>query len=62
MIPRHRDADKIAVPDDFVGRIKIYPPRARKVNLQPRMGRAAADSRGRLGLRYEDVAADEPGR
>ena len=42
-IPCHRDADEIAVADDAVGRIEIDPSRARQIDLQPGMGRAAAE-------------------
>src|SRR5216684_1921382 len=61
MVPRHRNADEIAVADDLVGRVEVDPPHPRKVDLHPRMRRASPYGLRRVGVGYEDVAAHEPG-
>ena len=57
----HATATRIdAVADDAVGRIKIDPARARKIDLQPGV-LIAADHLGRSRVRHKDVTTNKPG-
>src|SRR5215213_7481235 len=54
-----RDANEIAAADDAVGRIELDPPRARKVDLHPGMGRAPADIAVGAVAMHEQISRDE---
>src|SRR5262245_3123207 len=56
-----RDADQAVVADDAVGRIELDPAGTRQVNLEPGVGRIAADTRAASALGDMEVAADKPG-
>ena len=59
LVPRHRHANQVAIPDDAVGGIEVDPARSRQVRLHPGMRRSAADRGVARSPRHEDVAADE---
>src|ERR1700676_625444 len=58
-IARHRHAHEVAGADDAVGGIELDPAGARQIDLDPGMGRAAADKTVRAIAGNEDVSRHE---
>src|SRR5262249_31689343 len=56
-ITRDSDADQVVIADDAVGRIELDPAGARQVNLEPGMGRVAADIPSAPTLADVEIAA-----
>src|SRR4030095_7653258 len=53
------DTNKVAVTDDAIGRIKIYPPGTWQVDLHPRMRCPASSGTARVQIGHKDIATDE---
>src|SRR5216684_1411655 len=58
-VARHRHPDKVAIADNAVGGIELDPAGARKIDLYPGMGGAAAHMAVAIALRDVEIARNE---